>query len=136
MSTTNKCQKCGCEDSFLTSPAPCPTPAGCPTPEPCSEVFDAQCVIYTATNITCNNTIVVPSGATLTQALQSIVNYFCVNSGGNTAVSINANGFKVTSCLDEDITLPANATVEYVGPLAMCLGNTLTVPSTTTLTIL
>lgn len=136
MATTNTCKKCGCEDSFLTSPAPCPTPAGCPDPEPCSEVFDAQCSIYTGANITCNDDIVVPSGATLAQALQSIVTYFCSNGGGGTAVSINANGFKVTSCLDEDITLPENATVEYVGPLTMCSGKTLTVPTTTTLIVL
>jgi hypothetical protein len=132
----NKCSNCGCDDSFLTSPAPCPTPAGCPTPVPCSEVFDAKCSIYTGVNITCNTDIVVPSGATLAEALQSIVTYFCSTGGGGTAVSINANGFKVTSCLDENIILPENATVEYVGPLTMCLGNTLTVPITTTLTII
>jgi len=136
MSTTNTCKKCGCEDSFLPSPAPCPTPAGCPTPEPCSEVFNAECSVYTGANIICSATTIVPSGATLAEALQAVVAYFCANGGGNTPLSINANGFKVTSCLNEDITLPANATVEYVGPLAMCLGNTLTVPSTTTLTIL
>jgi hypothetical protein len=135
MSTTNTCKKCGCEDSFLTSPAPCPTPAGCPTPVPCSEVFDAKCSIYTGANITCNNDIVVPSGATLAQALQSIVAYFCSN-GDAGAGGINANGFKVTSCLNKNITLPENATVEYVGPLAMCSGKTLTVPTTTTLIVL
>lgn len=131
----NKCKNCGCEDALVT-PAPCPTPAGCPDPEPCSEVFDAQCSIYTGANITCNNDIVVPSGATLAEALQAIVTYFCNNGGGNTAVSINANGFKVTSCIDADITLPENATVEYVGPLTMCSGRTLTVPTSTTLTVL
>ena len=131
----NKCKNCGCEDALVT-PAPCPTPVGCPDPEPCSEVFDAQCSIYTGANITCNNDIVVPSGATLAEALQAIVTYFCTNGGGNTAVSINANGFKVTSCIDADITLPENATVEYVGPLTMCSGRTLTVPTSTTLTVL
>jgi len=133
MSTTNTCQKCGCQDSFLPSPAPCPTPAGCPNPEPCSEVFNAECSVYTGANIICNSDIVVPSGATLAEALQSIVAYFCANGGGS---SIMTNGFKVVSCLDEDIILPEDSDIEYVGPLTMCLGNTLTVPATTTLTIL
>jgi hypothetical protein len=54
MSLQNKCAKCGCEDSFLTSPAPCPTPAGCPTPEPCYTVTDSQCTIYTGPDIVCD----------------------------------------------------------------------------------
>jgi hypothetical protein len=74
---TNKCQKCGCEDTFLTSPAPCPTPAGCPSPEPCSEVFDAQCVIYTGPAITCNGNTVVPTNTNMADALQAIVDFFC-----------------------------------------------------------
>ena len=41
------CKKCGCQDDFLTTPPACPTPLGCPTPQPCSEIIDAQCVIYT-----------------------------------------------------------------------------------------
>ena len=47
----NKCQNCGCEDALVT-PAPCPTPGGCPDPEPCSEVFNAECVIYTGDVLT------------------------------------------------------------------------------------
>lgn len=78
MVTTNKCKKCGCEDSFLTSPPPCPTPAGCPNPEPCSEVFDAECVAYTGTNITAGTNIVIPADTDIATALQLIVNYFCV----------------------------------------------------------
>jgi hypothetical protein len=77
MSTTNKCKKCGCEDSFMVSPAPCPTPIGCPTPQPCSEVFDAQCVVYTGEPIVCNNIIVVPTNTNMADALKAIVNYFC-----------------------------------------------------------
>jgi hypothetical protein len=47
----NKCKNCGCEDALVTLP-PCPTPAGCPDPEPCSEVFNAECVIYTGDVLT------------------------------------------------------------------------------------
>ena len=50
--------------------------------------------------------------------------------------SVWANGFKVTDCINVDITLPANTNIEYNGPLSMCLGATLTVPLGTTLTIL
>jgi hypothetical protein len=134
----NSCAKtpCGCEDTPLTSAVPCNS-IDCPTPQPCSEVLDAQCVVYTGPNILCNDDVVVSSGATLAGALQSMITYFCTNSGGgNTAVSINANGFIVTSCINEDITLPENATVEYAGPLSMCADKTLTVPTSTTLTIL
>ena len=81
--TNNKCKNCGCEDSFMPSPAPCPTPIGCPNPEPCSEVFDAQCVRYTGAALTCGLDIVVPSNDTVAEALESITDYFCNNSGGS-----------------------------------------------------
>jgi hypothetical protein len=84
MATINSCTncgcnkaKCGCQDTMLTSPAPCPTPIGCPSPEPCSEVFDAQCVIYTGENIMCNTDIVVPTNTSMSDALKLIVEYFC-----------------------------------------------------------
>ena len=73
----NKCQNCGCEDSFLTSPAPCPTPAGCPNPEPCSEVFDAQCIVYTGADIDCGDVTVVATDTTIADALNDVVTYFC-----------------------------------------------------------
>jgi hypothetical protein len=61
------------------------------------------------------------------------------NSGsGNQQVlgaSIWANGFRIIGCVGEDITLPDNSNVEFTGPLAMCVGATLTVPAGTTLTI-
>ena len=61
------------------------------------------------------------------------------NSGsGNQQVlgaSVWANGFKIVGCIGEDILLPENSTVEFTGPLAMCVGSTLTVPAETTLTI-
>ena len=75
--TKNKCKTCGCDDSFMPSPAPCPTPVGCPTPQPCSEIFDAQCVRYTGTALTCGLDVVVPSNDTVAEALESIVDYVC-----------------------------------------------------------
>lgn len=49
--------------------------------------------------------------------------------------SIWANGFRIIGCIGEDITLPANSNIEFTGPLAMCVGSTLTIPVGTTLTI-
>jgi hypothetical protein len=77
---TNKCKTCGCDDSFMVSPAPCPTPIGCPTPQPCSEIFDAQCVRYTGANILCDTDIVVNSNDTVAEALEGIVDYVCNTS--------------------------------------------------------
>jgi hypothetical protein len=78
MATNNKCKNCGCDDSFMPSPAPCPTPIGCPTPQPCSEVFDAQCVVYTGAEIKCDNrNTIVATNDNVAEALQNIVDYFC-----------------------------------------------------------
>ena len=73
----NKCKNCGCEDSFLTTPAPCPTPAGCPDPEPCSEVFDAQCIIYIGDPIMCFDLELIPTNTNLADALNIIVQHIC-----------------------------------------------------------
>jgi len=50
--------------------------------------------------------------------------------------NIWANGFIPTGCLASNITLPDNSTFEYNGPLSICTGYTLTVPTGTTLTVL
>jgi hypothetical protein len=94
--TNNKCKKCGCEDKFITSPAPCPTPEGCPTPQPCSEVFDAQCVVYTGADIECGEDVVVEKNTTMADALHDIVDYFCQNIPPAPVYSYQCNG---TTCL-------------------------------------
>jgi hypothetical protein len=78
MSTT-KCghtTPCGCADVALTTPAPC-NPVGCPDPYACSEITDAQCVIYTGDPIICNNITIVNTGDNLQTALQNIASFFC-----------------------------------------------------------
>jgi hypothetical protein len=89
----NRCSNCGCEDSFLTSPAPCPTPAACPDPEPCYTVTDAQCTVYTGANIVCGNTIVVASNTVLADALDDIISYFCssIQTINGSLTTINTN---------------------------------------------
>lgn len=71
------CKKCGCSDNALTTPPPCPTPAGCPSPILCSEVFDAECVVYTGEPIICGQTEVVPTDTSMAEALALIVAHFC-----------------------------------------------------------
>lgn len=79
MSSLNKCVNCGCEDSFLTTPAPCPTGIGCPDPESCSSISYAQCNIYTGPAIMCGTDLVVPTNTDMETALQAVVDYFCVS---------------------------------------------------------
>lgn len=71
---------CGCKDSFLTSPAPCPTPDNCPQAQPCSEVFDAQCIVYTGDPIICNQDTVVATNDSVADALNQVVDYVCNSS--------------------------------------------------------
>jgi len=77
MSLNTKCAKCGCEDSFLTTPAPCPTAIGCSSPEICDFVIDAKCVIYTGEPIMCGNNVVVPTNTDLATAMQALVFFNC-----------------------------------------------------------
>jgi hypothetical protein len=78
---TNKCKskKCGCQDTMLTTPTPCPTPSGCPTPNPCGEVTNAQCVIYTGNILDCNGNVIVTPNNNIAEALNNIINYVCGN---------------------------------------------------------
>lgn len=93
---------CGCKDTYLTTPPPCPTPVDCPEAQPCSEVFDAQCITYSGTNILCEQDTVVAQNSSVSAALESIVAYFCnglanvplvdVVAGENTTVTSNTVG--------------------------------------------
>ena len=76
-SCNNKCAKCGCRDSFLTSPPSCPTPQGCPDPIPCQEVLSSDCVIYTGVPIMCDDVVIIPSDSTMTEALMALVDFMC-----------------------------------------------------------
>jgi len=73
----NNSTKCGCTDSYLTSPLPCPTPVDCPTAQPCSETFDSQCIIYTGDPIMCGIDIIVNTNTTMAVAIKNIADYFC-----------------------------------------------------------
>ena len=119
--TTNKCKKCGCEDSFMPSPAPCPTPIGCPNPEPCSEVIDAQCVIYTGNNIVCGQDTVVTTNDNVAEAIENIVDYFC---GGESVVTLTDAGTGTHESLVNDGTGPTLATKGLKAGNAVSLSST------------
>ena len=126
MTTTNTCKKCGCQDSFMPSPAPCPTPVGCPTPQPCSEIFDAQCVVYTGDPLSCTvvaqafsaepnpNPAPAPAGPivntndTVAEALEGIVDYICNNSGEGSMTSTITCGIQ-----DYPATVIVNSGTSY-----------------------
>lgn len=98
MGLNTKCAKCGCEDNFLTTPAPCPTPVACPTPPQCDFVSEAQCTIYTGDNILCDETIVVPNDTNMDSAINNIVDYFCTQIANlPTTTIVDGNGIDVTS---------------------------------------
>lgn len=50
MATKNCGQPCGCTDTYVVTP---PCPATCP------ETYNAQCVVYTGTDILCNNQTII-----------------------------------------------------------------------------
>ena len=75
---THTCnQNCGCTNSYTVT-APCP-PA-------CSEVFNAACIVYTGTDITCNTTTVISRYDYLDTVITKLVNYICNTVGPVTTV--------------------------------------------------
>jgi hypothetical protein len=111
----NTCIKCGCDDAYPSLP-PCPVPAACPNPQPCSEVFDAQCIVFTLPDIECGEDIVVAQDDTVAEALDGIVSYFCAEISILTTAIANINialGDTVQSVtgLNTDNTDPQNPIV-------------------------
>ena len=105
-SCNNKCAKCGCRDSFLTSPPPCPTPQGCPDPIPCQEVLSSDCIIYNGPDISCNGDVIITSDSTWAELLEDLVDYFCTTYSNVPLISCGANtvvtaGSSVNSALQQ-----------------------------------
>jgi hypothetical protein len=75
---THTCnQNCGCTNSYTVT-APCP-PA-------CPEVFNASCIVYTGTDITCNTDTVIKRYDYLDTVITKLVNYICNTVGPVTQV--------------------------------------------------
>lgn len=104
---------CGCKDKYLTTPPPCPTPEDCPEAQPCSEVFDSGCILYTGTNLLCNQDVVIETDFTVEQSLAAIVSYFCaaiaaipstvVDAGDGITVTSNTVGTVTTYTVSSDL---------------------------------
>ena len=106
MSINNKCAKCGCEDSYLTTPPPCPTAIGCPFEE-CAEIQYAQCIMYTGGDILCGEDLVVPTDTNMEAAITNIVDYFC-DEIANINIAITAIEGDITTIEGDIATLQTN----------------------------
>jgi len=105
-SCNNKCNKCGCKDSFLTSPPPCPTPEACPDDIPCQEVLSSDCIIYDGPDIECNGDIIIYQDSTWTDLLENLVEYFCTTYSNIPQISCGSdivviNGSALNSALEQ-----------------------------------
>ena len=61
-------KNCGCRDTYVVTQ---------PCPPSCPEVFNAQCIVYTGTDITCNQDIVIRRYDYLDTVITKLVNYIC-----------------------------------------------------------
>jgi len=68
---------CGCVDAPMTTPPACPPSAPCPEAQPCSSYTDAQCVIYTGVEITCNEQVIAEQNQPLSEILQNLTDLAC-----------------------------------------------------------
>jgi hypothetical protein len=67
-SRNNNCTSCGCTDTYVATQ---------PCPPSCPEVFQSQCIVYTGTDIMCNQDIVIKRYDYLDTVITKLVNYIC-----------------------------------------------------------
>jgi hypothetical protein len=66
---TNNCGKpCGCTDTYVVAPL-CP-----PT---CPETINSQCVVYTGTDILCNDDVIIARYEFMDSIIAKLTNYVC-----------------------------------------------------------
>jgi hypothetical protein len=107
---------CGCNGSPLTTSTSY-TYGGenCPDGEQCEELYNAECITYTGTDITCGETVLWTSGERLTGFLTNFVDYFCtaitpytienVGSGAGVYQSQIGNTFYLRTITGDGITV-------------------------------
>jgi hypothetical protein len=79
MATNHTCTKnCGCTDSYVVTQ---------PCPPSCPEVFNAQCIVYTGTDILCGQDTVIKRYDYLDTVITKLVNYFCTRLA-NTPITV------------------------------------------------
>lgn len=106
----NNCQGCGCGPAI---PEPCITPPPvCLDPQPCTEIINAQCVVYTGPAITCKDSPIIPTNSSLVEALEAIVDYICLGACCSIPAVIEIdNPDYIVLCTD------STATCAHVGKL-------------------
>jgi len=94
-----KTTPCGCGDTGLTTPPPCSVnTVFCPTPNPCAEEFSSDCIVYTGPELLCGDnplttlTSIIPTGVSMSEALQILLNYVCNQTTESGLVYIHLNG--------------------------------------------
>ena len=65
-SRNTNCTSCGCTDTYVVTQ---------PCPPSCPEVFNAQCIVYTGTDITCGQDTVVKRYDYLDTVITKIVKF-------------------------------------------------------------
>jgi hypothetical protein len=104
MATHNCNQNCGCSDTYVVTQ---------PCPPSCPEVFNAQCIVYTGTDILCGQDTVIKRYDYLDTVITKIVNYFCTrlanvpvtvveSDSDYITVTSSTVGFTTTYVLDLD----------------------------------
>ena len=114
------CEKCGCDDKFLPSPAPCPDPEACVETAQCSEVVDAKCTRYTGSDLACGTNVIVSQNTFIDRALANIITLICssttnkfikewnelVTTGGGTPITITQAELIVCYGLKDGCLIP------------------------------
>lgn len=135
--TNNNCkcenQPCGCADTPIVTPLPC-NPIGCPEPYPCSEITDAQCVIYTGIDLECGDEVVVPQNTNVANALAGVVDYFCGAIGTPNVVLQEGTNINITSSTVGGVTT-YTISADPVCPMTVKIGNTALVPRSVQATV-
>jgi hypothetical protein len=105
-------QNCGCTNTYTVT-APCP-PA-------CAEVFNAQCIVYTGTDILCNSTTVISRYDYLDTIITKLVNYICSVQAPVTIVTgstyIDTSAVIVGNVTTYTISLDMPAVQAYFSPI-------------------
>tara|TARA_B100001287_G_C22675082_1_gene527228 strand:+ start:19 stop:474 length:456 start_codon:yes stop_codon:yes gene_type:complete len=81
-SNCNSTTQCGCTPGAYTVVPPCP-PA-------CSEVFNAQCIVYTGADIVCGADTVISRNDYLDSVITKLVSYICTSTTGRDDTSVTA----------------------------------------------
>ena len=113
---------CGCSGTYTVS-ATCP-PA-------CSEVFNAQCIVYTGADILCGTDTVIARNAYLDTALTNIVNYICTSAARRDDQSVTLQAIVPAT----PVNLTHTLSQQYVKLLIVDVATNIDVTSDFTITL-